>query len=204
MTTTDHRICFVGDSFVQGTGDADGLGWVGRVAADARAAGHDVTAYNLGVRGHRSADVAARWQSECAPRLDPAGMPGVVFSFGANDMTIAEDDLRVPIPDSVEQFTAIITAAQVHYRTLVVGPLPVGEHNHDVRIMVLCALYAQRAADAGVPYLPLAHALVNDPRWRAAVAAGDGTHPVGDGYALVAERVSRWPAWWFNRTGATA
>jgi lysophospholipase L1-like esterase len=33
MRRGDHRICFAGDSFVQGTGDAAGGGWVGRVAA---------------------------------------------------------------------------------------------------------------------------------------------------------------------------
>jgi acyl-CoA thioesterase-1 len=54
------RICFFGDSFVNGTGDDDALGWVGRAVASARHAGRDVTAYNLGVRGDTSADVAAR------------------------------------------------------------------------------------------------------------------------------------------------
>ena len=31
----DLRICFVGDSFVAGTGDETALGWVGRVTATA-------------------------------------------------------------------------------------------------------------------------------------------------------------------------
>ncbi len=46
----DHRICFIGDSFVQGTGDSESLGWVGRVAAKAQAAGWTMTPYNLSVR----------------------------------------------------------------------------------------------------------------------------------------------------------
>ena len=44
------RICFFGDSIVNGTGDDDALGWVGRVMAAARGKRLDVTYYNLGVR----------------------------------------------------------------------------------------------------------------------------------------------------------
>ena len=55
------RLCFIGDSLVNGTGDPTGLGWVGRVTASARRRGHDVTTYNLGIRRDTSADIAARW-----------------------------------------------------------------------------------------------------------------------------------------------
>ena len=37
------------------------LGWVGRVVAASFAAGTPVTAYNLGVRGETSVQVASRW-----------------------------------------------------------------------------------------------------------------------------------------------
>jgi hypothetical protein len=52
------RICFVGDSLVNGTGDPVGLGWVGRACAAARRRGHEVTCYNLGIRRDTSADIA--------------------------------------------------------------------------------------------------------------------------------------------------
>lgn len=65
----DMRICFFGDSVINGTGDDDGLGWVGRVVAQARRGGCDVTAYNLGIRRGTSADVAARWAGEARLRL---------------------------------------------------------------------------------------------------------------------------------------
>ena len=57
----DHRICFIGDSFVQGTGDPECLSWVGRVAAKAQAAGWKITSYNLGVPRDTSRDILARW-----------------------------------------------------------------------------------------------------------------------------------------------
>jgi len=43
------RICFVGESFVNGTGDPEFLGWTGRVCRDAQRKGYEITHYNLGV-----------------------------------------------------------------------------------------------------------------------------------------------------------
>ncbi|MBX3664327.1 MAG: lipase [Burkholderiales bacterium] len=198
MRRGDHRICFVGDSFVQGTGDTAGGGWVGRIAAAACAAGYDITAYNLGVRRDTSADIAARWQAECDARLRTECSPYLLFSFGANDMTADGQTLRVPMPASIENFRSIVGEARERCPTLVTGPLPVGDSAQDTRIIALCATYALLAAELGVPYLPLAEHLTNDSAWKRAAAAGDGTHPDGSGYALVAERVLQWPAWWFR------
>jgi acyl-CoA thioesterase-1 len=104
------RICFFGDSFVNGTGDDDGLGWVGRVVAKARQSGCDVTAYNLGIRGDTSADVAARWRSEASSRLPPNCNGRLVFSFGANDC-VSQGSPRVSRMDSLAHLESIITAA---------------------------------------------------------------------------------------------
>lgn len=198
MHPGDHRVCFVGDSFTQGTGDATTLGWVGRIAAAACAAGWDLTAYNLGIRRDTSADIAARWQAECDARFRVECSPYIVFSFGANDMTAESDTLRVPIPESTAYFKSVISDAKARCPVLVVGPLPVCDTNQDVRIVTLCTLYAQLAANMNVPYLPLAKELAGNPAWRRAVGNGDGTHPDAEGYAMIAERVQQWPAWWFR------
>jgi len=55
------RICFVGDSFVNGTGDPEYLGWTGIICAVTRSWGYDITYYNLGIRRETSADILARW-----------------------------------------------------------------------------------------------------------------------------------------------
>jgi lysophospholipase L1-like esterase len=57
---TDIRICFVGDSFVNGTGDPDCLGWTGRLCASRSRQGRSITYYNLGVRRETSADICDR------------------------------------------------------------------------------------------------------------------------------------------------
>lgn len=81
------RICFVGDSFIQGIGDPEYRGWVGRVLA---ATGGDITAFNLGIRRNTSEDVLRRCWHEVLPRTLPAADNRLVISFGSND-TIHED-----------------------------------------------------------------------------------------------------------------
>ena len=83
----DIRLCFLGDSFTAGAGDATGLGWVGRVTATAWARGAALTAYNLGIRRDTSAHIRRRAATEVAPRLEGAGAHGVVLCFGVNDTT---------------------------------------------------------------------------------------------------------------------
>src|SRR3954468_8388553 len=93
--TDDLRVCFVGDSFVAGTGDPEHRGWVGRLAAATTAAGRVLTLYNLGVRRQTSEEVAARWAGECAARLPPGADCRVVVSVGVNDATEENGQRRV-------------------------------------------------------------------------------------------------------------
>jgi lysophospholipase L1-like esterase len=43
--------------------------------------------------------------------------------------------------------------------------------------------------------------LSSNPAWEKMYLPGDGVHPVGDGYAIVAEEVIGWDAWraWFDK-----
>jgi len=45
--------------------------------------------------------------------------------------------------------------------------------------------------------------LAND-QWTAALLAGDGVHPTGDGYAVIARMIGDWPAWraWMDQRPA--
>jgi acyl-CoA thioesterase-1 len=212
MTTL--RICFVGDSITNGTLDGDYLGWPGRLCAAERAAGHDLTLYNLGIRADTSADVAARWRAECAARL-PDHVPGaLVFAFGVNDAADEQGvGLRVPLDQSVANARAILTAARASRPTLWVGPAPTDDARQplspapgvayafdNTRTAELSRAFGALAETLGVPYLDLFTELAASPAWAEALAAGDGVHPAGAGYAQIAERVRAWPAWrnWLN------
>ncbi len=154
------RICFFGDSFVNGTGDDDALGWVGRLVAKARQSGLDVTAYNLGIRRDTSADVAARWKSEASLRL-PSDCDGrLVFSFGANDClpSGADDRPRIGRAESLANLEAILGEAQRWLPTLMVGPGIVADApDANARICELSAAYAKVCEQFGVPYLEICH-----------------------------------------------
>ncbi|WP_366929047.1 GDSL-type esterase/lipase family protein [Gordonia sp. (in: high G+C Gram-positive bacteria)] len=97
----DLRVCFFGDSFVAGLGDSTGLGWVGRVSVAARAAGHRLTSYNLGVRRETSVQVVGRIPVEAPPRLLDAEDARLVLSFGVNDTTEVDGRARVSLDETV-------------------------------------------------------------------------------------------------------
>jgi acyl-CoA thioesterase-1 len=207
---TAMRICFVGDSLTNGTGDDAFLGWPGRLCQAERRRGHDLTCYNLGIRADTSELIAARWKAECAARL-PEIYPGaVVFAFGNNDGAIQNDgpETRVPLARSLALARGMLTEAKAWKPTLFLGPWPVEESKQPVsptgvvsydfrnaRVAEYSKAYAALAAELGVPYLDLFAALSKDPRWTGPSRAGDGVHPPADGYALVAELVGTWRGW---------
>jgi lysophospholipase L1-like esterase len=189
------RICFLGDSFVNGTGDPECLGWAGRLCQAARRRGHDVTYYNLGIRRETSADLHARWQREVALRL-PADVTGrLVFSFGVNDTTAAGPTTRVPLAASLDNARAILDEARHLHPTLIVGPPPIADRDQNSRIAHLSGRLAEVATTLAVPYLDTYAPLYASPVWLAEVAAGDGAHPGAGGYAELARLVDAWTAW---------
>ncbi len=192
------RICFFGDSFVNGTGDDDGLGWVGRLVAKARRSGRNVTGYNLGIRRNTSADVAARWKGEASLRL-PSEFDGrLVFSFGANDCASdgVDDTPRVGRAESLAHAEAVLAAARRWLPTLMIGPaIIVSDGAANARICALSADYAELCQRIGVPYLEICRLLLASPTWTQEAFAGDSAHPNRDGYAIVADAVSNWQSW---------
>jgi acyl-CoA thioesterase I len=192
------RICFFGDSFVNGTGDDDGLGWVGRVVAQARQCGREVTAYNLGIRGNTSADVAARWMREARLRLPHEHDCRLVFSFGANDCVMNGEGgtPRVTPADSIANARTILQAARDWLPALMVGPASVADDARaNERICALSARYASTCEAVHIPYLEVCRLTLASPVWTLEALAGDGAHPNRGGYALVADAVTHWPAW---------
>lgn len=195
------RICFVGDSFVNGTGDQECLGWAGRLCAAGRG-DRDLTYYNLGVRRDTSRDIRDRWEQEVALRLPgdhPEFDPRVVFSFGVNDTTSEGSSIRVPPERSLENLRAILTTAQRRYPVLFVGPPPVASRELNQRIASLSEADANVCAELGASFLAVFPALSVSPVWTREVVEGDGSHPRARGYAELAGLVGAWDSWraWF-------
>lgn len=79
--------------------------------------------------------------------------------------------------------------------TLLIGPPPVlDDVAADRRMAGLEPELRGVAEEFGVPFLPVFHRLATEPAWTAGAAAGDGTHPDGNGYRFLADCIWNWPA----------
>ncbi|WP_079100021.1 GDSL-type esterase/lipase family protein [Streptomyces sp. WMMB 322] len=193
----DLRVCFVGDSFVAGTGDPLCLGWAGRLAARTYTDGQPVTAYNLGVRRQTSSDILARWQYECTQRLQDCDDPRVVLSFGVNDTALEEGRPRVAPDESSANLSQILRrSADRGWPALVIAPPPVDDEDQNARIALLGERFARVCSEARVPYVPVHQRLRSSAVWRTEVRAGDGAHPGAGGYDEIAALIApHWRDW---------
>ncbi|MEV6217007.1 GDSL-type esterase/lipase family protein [Nocardia sp. NPDC051833] len=195
--SADLRVFFFGDSFVQGIGDPEYQGWVGRVLA---ATGAGTTAFNLGIRRNTSTDVLRRCWTEIEPRVQTDADQRLVLSFGANDAVEENGAPRVDPDRTLDNLATILDGA--HQRALaplVVGPPPVidaGEP-HLRRVTELAEQMGALCHAREVPFIDVTATLAEDPIWRAEVTAGDGAHPGSDGYRRLAELVlaGGWHDW---------
>jgi acyl-CoA thioesterase I len=210
---SELRICFIGDSLVLGTGDEEFLGWPGRVIQRELQAGHDLTLYNTGIRGDTTTMIEARWRAEAKARLPTENPCALVFSFGCNDMAMADGVLRNSPEDAVASATRMISEAKEWLPTLWVGPPPVNDDDmpfssapgrerylSSSRNAQLSDMFEKVADELGVPYLDLFTPLSADPYWENYYNSGDGVHPKGSGYAAIAEHIIGWDGWraWFD------
>ncbi|MEH2194849.1 MAG: GDSL-type esterase/lipase family protein [Nostoc sp.] len=199
------RICFVGDSFVNGTGDSECLGWTGRVCANANKKGYDITYYNLGIRRDTSSDIAKRWLQEVSLRSPKEYDGRVVFSFGLNDTTLENGKTRVDLADSIKNSREILSKAQKLYPVLMIGSAPYAEQKDSQRTnrnTDLSKQFALICNELNIPYLDVFPILEKSNIWINEARANDGVHPKAGGYAEFAKIVENWDAWlnWFPVT----
>jgi lysophospholipase L1-like esterase len=202
----ERLFCF-GDSITLGCNDSRGLGWPGRLCRGLMHGDYPVAAYNLGVNGDTSRDIAARWRAEAGARS--RNSPGLLlFAFGFNDAAKADGgDFQVDLATSVTTARDILTSARTVSEVLWIGPTPLDESvnpmhtdyaSWDMRnadIARYDAAYTELAAEIGIPYLRLFEEFLASPRYRDALIDGDRVHPGDDGYAMIAEAIAAWNSW---------
>ncbi|MEU8529156.1 GDSL-type esterase/lipase family protein [Streptomyces sp. NPDC048629] len=193
----DIRICFIGDSFVQGIGDPEYRGWVGRVL---EATGGDLTAFNLGVRRNTSEDVVRRCRQEVLPRTLPGADNRLVVSFGSNDTIEENGAVRVDPARSLGNLATILDESRRRaVAPLVVGPPPVVDAGpeHLARTAKLADAMSVLCQSHRIPFIPTTHRLAADPVWTEEALAGDGAHPGSGGYRRLADLVlaDQWRVW---------
>jgi lysophospholipase L1-like esterase len=192
----EMRICFIGDSYVNGTGDDACLGWAGRICSDARRHGCEITLYNLGIRGNTTADIAERWEREAKARLSPEQDGRLVFSFGVNDcLSEMPGCVRVPEAASIANARGILAKASAWLPTLMIGPPPIGDAELDERVKRFSAALNVLCDELSVPFLSTWECLIASDTWLREAAAGDGAHPNRAGYSVLADFIARWDGW---------
>lgn len=191
------RLCFVGDSITNGTGDPDYLGWVGRVMQHERARGSELTSYNLGIRRDRSDQIRARWRAEVEARLPDEHDGRVVFAFGAND---AVQEIAPAVTRGHAE--AMLSEALVRWPVFMVGPAPLADARARERLAALDRALGALCGRLGVPYAPVFDGLMATPTWLDEARAGDGAHPGAAGYRRMADLILTSEAWrgWMARS----
>jgi lysophospholipase L1-like esterase len=189
------RICFVGDSFVNGTGDPTYLGWTGRLCRDLRSEGHDITHYNLGVRRETSADIKDRWLREVTSRLTQQESNRLVFSFGANDTTLEGDRRRVSLEDSLKNTHEILQIAKRLCPVLMVSSPPIANADQNLRIADLSSQIRSICLELNVPHLDVFKPLQVSETWIQEAIENGGAHPRAGGYAELAKWVKELFSW---------
>ena len=207
-----EQIYFFGDSITLADNDDSRCGWPGRLCRGLEKEGVALTAYNLGINGDTSRDIARRWQAEVAARRlrgNGTAAPAMVFAYGFNDACNPDGKgLQVDLAESLALSRTMITQAAAMGPVLWIGPTPLDESINpfiggsgvlwDIRnadMKRYSRAYAVLAQELGTPYLDLYTPFSSSPRYAAALAAYDGIHPAADGYAMIAEAIAAWQPW---------
>lgn len=137
---------------------------------------------------------------EVSHRLPPDCNGKVLFSFGANDITLEKGKTRIDFPDSVNNAWQILEQAKLLFPVLMVSPPPLGDWDDNLRLAALSSQFEQICCNLSIPYLDVLTPLQNSPIWMSEVAANDGAHPQSAGYVELAELVTTWLGWtsWIN------
>jgi acyl-CoA thioesterase I len=192
---SDVRISFLGDSYIAGVGDPEGLGWVGRITARSRKDRVPLTTYNLGIRRDTSQDVLERLPDEVGRRIAEGADNRLVVSFGVNDTMEENGKRRVEAVQTIAALNDIVKWAKGRkLPLLVVGPPAVIDDAHNRRLLELTIVMKELTRRKDVAFVPLTPDLHENRQWRSGLAAGDGAHPSAMGYDVLTSLIL--PGWW--------
>ena len=216
----DLRICFVGDSYVNGTGDERCLGWIGRLCKKRFTRDFQLTYYDLGIRGATTEDILGRWRHECDARFTDGADNRVIFQFGINDVAeVTGAGRRVDEDISVNNAVSMVREAAENWPVLWIGLPPANIAYSPMHPSPGLEIYFSQstasslnrrfimtAAKLGVPYLDIQSPLDANQDYMNSLTRGDRMHCDGVGYAIMAELVDKWVAWsaWFEEKATEA
>lgn len=190
----DIALVFIGDAFVAGVGDPKAQGWVGRVLGRTPIGTATLAAYNLGVRGSTSGDVAERWQTEGPVRWADVGEKRLVIQVGHADVAAGTSVAR----HRLNLANILDEAASRGIATFVVGPPPGADPAGDEQVRAISDAQRDVCERRQVPFVDTCTPLAGHDQWsRDLATSNDGRHPGQAGYGLIAWLVLHhgWSDW---------
>lgn len=204
------KIVALGDSLVYGFGDPIGGGWVERLRRQWMCPDRPgPVLYNLGIRGNRIAQVAARLEIEFLHRGELKNrLPDLmILSVGVNDSArLGRQDGRcfTEISQFQEELELLLNQARALCPVLFIGMVPVDE----VKMPFLDCLYfnhqdqyiykevtKQACQQRQIPYLDIFDIWISrGETWIKTRLASDGLHPNSQGYQDLLWDILNWEA----------
>lgn len=188
------HLYFLGDSYVNGYGDAEFLGWAGRVCTIASERNLDITCYNLGIRGATSADIRRYWKDEVQHRVGGEKQAGVIVSLGTNDCRIESGRRRVSRPETIANVRGMLADIAARFPAVFVGPPETVEDDRAAELAATNADIKSACEKSKVPFLDLIELGKTMVNKRKDSRGLDGHHPNAAWYAEAAVIIESWPA----------
>lgn len=110
---------------------------------------------------------------------------------------IEDGRVRVPEHDSISNFEKIISFVKPKYKVILVGPPPINNDKHNLRINSLNETLKAKAKFLEVPFIELYSRLEGNEEYKKEIANNDGAHPRSNGYEKLANIVGSSESWWF-------
>lgn len=176
------RLFSVGAHTLTGTGDARGLGWLGRVVAKTQVPDLRIESYPLVFPNETTEQLADRWEREVLPRLatdDTEHRMLIAVPHDPIDMAGSSARARLHLANTLDR------AAQHNISTFVVGPTPAQDTAMNQHLAQLNAAYQDVALRRDVPYIDAFTDLVNHQNFNEDVMINDGL-PGQAAYGLIA------------------
>lgn len=187
------RVIVLGDQLVTASGDAKGMGWVGRVQARTPQTDPTVEVFTLANPDDTSLSLSKRWASELPPRVNTLGRTQVAIALGHHDIRAGLSTSR----SRLNLATVLDDAIKNGYEPFVIGPTPHKETALNSQIEQLSWGFEDVCARRNVPFVDCFHPLVDHEGWNNEIQNSPSGLPGQIGYGLIAWLVLNrgWLSW---------
>lgn len=193
MAKPTVRLIVFGDLLVSPSGDARGLGWLGRVLSRSFTEEQNLEVMVLPVPNETTAQLAERWWPEVERRIAGAEEVRLVVALGNTDPAAGISLSR----SRLNLATILDEAKKRHLEPFVVGPVPSRFAEQNPEIEHLAWGFEDVASRRQIPFVDCFKPLVEHEGWQSEMADSSNGVPGQVGHGLIAWLVLNrgWNEW---------